>query len=109
VGNINRAVVVGATENVQRVARGNRARWLVLTLEVRIAVWIPRAGHHIHVGAWNDLLLADYCVAENEQDEGSRDGAQRAEESIETTHGLLDEVDALCRAHRNKTYDRVER
>ena len=57
VGNVHGAVVVRAGQDVQRVARGHRARRFVLALEVGIAFGKLRSGHHVDVGARHDLLL----------------------------------------------------
>ena len=71
VRDIDRAVVVGATKDVQGVARGHRARGFVLALEVRVAVGELRPGHHVDVGAGHDLLLR-------------REGRARGDDQAET-------------------------
>jgi hypothetical protein len=54
---VNGAVIVRAGEQVAGVARGDRERWFVLTLQERIAADERRAAHHVDVGARHERTL----------------------------------------------------
>src|SRR5262245_56306597 len=73
---------------MKRVARRDRARRLVLTLEIWIAVGKRRPRHHVDVRTRHDLLRRNVIVGGEDEGKGCC-SKPPAERRARATHGLL--------------------
>jgi hypothetical protein len=48
-GHIDRTIIIAAKKKMERISRGSRPRWLVLSLEVRVTVRQRPASDHVDI------------------------------------------------------------